>query len=71
MNLQINQDERKPIPRPANGNRGFWIGVFVLVTMTLTAVGIWFYNNQSQAIKAEKTAELSAIAELKVNQIIQ
>ena len=47
------------------------IFVLFIVALFLIVYGLWFYQQQSQAIRSDKINELNSIAELKVNEIVQ
>ena len=49
-----------------------WIlsGIFLFLVITTISLGYYFYNTQREHMKLEKHEDLSAIAELKVRQII-
>ncbi len=47
------------------------IGLFSVIALALMAGGYWFYRNEVQEIRKEKTDNLKAIAGLKVNQIVR
>lgn len=48
-----------------------WIGLFFVVVALFIAGGIWFYNIEARNIRNQRNSELHAIAELKIDQIIQ
>jgi len=58
-----------PVPRGA----AQWalIFLFAIVSITLAIGGYRYYRQQEQAIRTERYGELKAIAELKIDQIIQ
>ena len=47
------------------------LAVVALVIFAMTIGGAWFYRAQRQAFRRETGAQLLAIAQLKVNQIVQ
>lgn len=62
-----------PATAPARGNAAqslwFFISVFVLLSACIACLGWFFYVQREKAIKQEKQAELSAIADLKAEEI--
>jgi len=45
--------------------------LFIIVSICVIAVGVWYYSSQKSALIKEKQVELSAISDLKIRQISQ
>jgi PAS domain S-box-containing protein len=45
--------------------------LFIIITICVVFVGLWYYSSQKNALINEKQLELSAIADLKIRQISQ
>jgi hypothetical protein len=45
--------------------------LFIIITICVVFVGLWYYSSQKNALISEKQLELSAIADLKIRQISQ